>query len=550
MMFEVALAASAHWGDIIAIGLRQNVVLLDAITGITTSVLCGHRYLINSLAFSQDGALLMSGGNDGTVRVWDVQTGGVIRTFDHPFTYFAASISSDGATVALGTDDGTIRLCDVRTGECNSIKMYDGTVTIIKFSPTNSRYFISSSAGLVKQWDIDGGQIGTSYQERGVMDLAWMRDGTRFLSCEAQVATVREAESGAVLVKLDAPGESEPFKLGCFSPDGRFVACAADTTIGVWDITTSEVRLVRHLVGHSDRIQFLAFSSSLISGGFDRSIKFWQSSSFSMNPTPFDPMDARASSREILSIELFAEEGMVVTSYWNGEVKIFDVITGRCKSSFSTPAKGKRVTHLARNSLIIVWCPDAPVDSDSDSDSDCKSDSDTNTAMEYHIWDVYKGQLLRKFHSCLSHIRDLKISGDGSKIFALGYRCIAAASMQTGEELGRVELKSRGAYRLFVRGSKVWVGGPCSGRWDFGGPGVPAFDEFSDGPHLKLTDLRRNISIKPCWMEDIVTKKRVFCSLERYLDCGRELSWDGRYLFNLSPSGEVIMIIDFDPASP
>ena len=144
--------ASAHWGEIIAIGLRYEVVLLDAITRIRTSVLCGHRGLILSLAFSQDGTLLMSGSVDMTVGVWDVQTSGVIRTFYHyPFANFAPSISPDGTTVALGTNDGRVRLWDVRTGKCNSIKMDDGKVKIIEFSPINSRHFISLSGGIMRQ---------------------------------------------------------------------------------------------------------------------------------------------------------------------------------------------------------------------------------------------------------------------------------------------------------------------------------------------------------------------------------------------------------------
>ena len=109
IMFEDYPSASAHWGDTIAIGLRRDVVFLDVITGIRTSVLCGHTDSIHSLAFSQDGTLLMSGSIDGTVRVWDVQTGGVIRTFDRkPWVNSPDSISSDGAVVALGTEDGEI----------------------------------------------------------------------------------------------------------------------------------------------------------------------------------------------------------------------------------------------------------------------------------------------------------------------------------------------------------------------------------------------------------------------------------------------------------
>ena len=543
MMFEDETEASAHWGDIIAIGLKHDVVLLDAITGIRTSVFCGHTGSILSLAFSQDGTLLMSGSEDETVRIWDVQTGGVIRTFDRhrattafipdPSPYSAASLSSDGAIVALGTDDGTVRLCGVQTGECNSIKIHSGSVKAIEFSPINPRHFISSSGTIVEQWDIDGDKIRPSYHGAGyAYDLAWTRDGARFVSCGGDVATVWDAESGAVVVQLGVPDKSSVFSQGCFSPDGRFVACAADTTIWVWDITISGARLVGHLVGHSGLIKFLAFSSSLISGGLDQSIKFWKSSSFSMGLTTSDQVAAHGYFPEIRSIKLFAEEGMVVTSDADGVVKVWDVITGRCKSSFSAPAQGIHDTQLARDTLIIVWCPEAG----------------RYSLVEYHIWDVYKGQLLRKFHSYSSYLLDLKISGDGSKIFRLEYHHIVATSTETGEEVGRVELENEVLFDLFVRGSKVWVNNRRHRIWNFGGPGAPAFEEFPDEPQLGLVNSRRDRDIKPCWMEDIVTERQVFRSLERYLDCGRQLKWDGRYLFNWSPSGEIVMIIDFDPA--
>ena len=587
MMFEDKLTTSAHWGDIIAIGLGYDVVFLDTITGIRTSVLRGHTGSICSLAFSQDGTLLMSGSRDGTAAVWDVQTGGVIRTFDHdpsissdyaicvsgtdydPFTNFAASISSDGAMVALGTDNGTVRLCDIRTGECNSIDMYDGKVIAIEFSPINPQHFISSSGRIVRQLGIDGDQVERSYYEADdVEDLAWMRDGTRFVSCGGKVATVRDAQSGAVVVKLGAPGEYSSSHLGCFSPDGRFVACAADTTIWVWDITISGARLVGHLVGHSGLIKFLAFSPSLISGSLDQSIKFWKSSSCPIDPTTFNRTVAHGPSTSIQSINMFAEEGIVVTSDQNGVVTIWDVMTGRRKSSFSTPAKGRRDTHLAHNTLIIVWCPPPYRNMDRPRPGAAYGDLDTHTGrdparardlarvrdptMEYHIWDVYKGQLLRTFHNSFPFPLDLKISGDGSRIFALGSRCIAAMSMQTGEEVGRVELEGGEVYDLFLRDSKVWVDGPRRGGWDFSGPEVSSFEEFPDGPQLKLVKPRRNREIKPCWMEDVVTNRRVFRSLERYLDRGRQFEWDGRYLFNWSPYGSIkdFMIIDFDPVCP
>ena len=276
-------------------------------------------------------------------------------------------------------------------------QIYDELVTAIEFSPTNSRHLISSSkGGILRQWDIDGDQIGPSYHEADdVRGLAWTRDGTRFVSCARRVATVLKVKSGAVVVRLDAPDEFSSLNRGCFSPDGRLVACAADTTIWVWDITLSGPRLVGHLVGHSNYIEFLAFSSSLISRGFDLTTKFWKSSSFPMDLTTSVQMAARGPFPKIKSINMFAEEGMVVTSDEDGVVKIWDVMTGRSKSSFSTAAKGRRDTHLASDTLIIVWCIGASADAD--------------TGVQFHMWDVHKGQLIRKFHSSLSRVRDLRI---------------------------------------------------------------------------------------------------------------------------------------------
>ena len=105
------------------------------------------------------------------------------------------------------------------------------------------------------------------------MHVAYTSGGTRFVSCAGSVATVRDSESGAVLAKLRAPKQGVKFHHCCFSPDGRFVACAAGDIMYVWDIAGSGARLVGDLVGHSRRIISTAFSSYLVSGPRDRSVK-------------------------------------------------------------------------------------------------------------------------------------------------------------------------------------------------------------------------------------------------------------------------------------
>lgn len=541
----------AHWGDTIAIGKESDVVLLDAITGRRTSVLSGHAYNIHSLAFSLDGTLLVSGSVDKTVKLWDIQTGGVIKTFsDPPFLPSTVSISSDCTTIASGTHDGTIRLWDIRTGKCRPVaNRHDNMITAITFSPTNPRHLISSSYdGTVRKWDVDGHQIGTPYREEtGVENVAYASDGARFVSCGGAAATVRETESGMVVVKLDAPKKKAKVKYSCFSPDGRFVACATGGAIYVWDIANSEARLVGNLVGHARSIRFIAFSTSLISGS-DLSVKFWQSSSFLTDSIATNNIPPPPGSSPIISANLFAEDGTIVTSDSSGVVKTWEFTTGRSKSSFSTPSKGVQDTHLAGDTLIVVWCPVGD--------------------KEYHIWDVGKGELLRTVGSSLDEIVDLRISGDGSKIFGAGSTHIEARSIHSGEDAGIVEHGNRGLslHALFrdkkeglssdflvVRGCKVWLAESNDAGWDFEGREVSPFtitNEFLDQSRLRLVDgPSKQYTVKPVWIQDTVTGRSIFHLPARYLASGMKRRWDGRYLLVWSPSGEM-MVMDFSCVFP
>ena len=523
----------AYQGDTIAVGLESNVELLDAITGVRTSVLQGHREKILSIAFSLDGTLLVSRSLDRTIKLWDIQTGGVIRTFDDQFCRVSvASISPDSTTIALGTIDGSICLWDVRTGECHPIRTgWGGKVVVVSFSPVDSRCLIFSlQTGGIEQWDVDcnPGGISRSRNSWGphhrVLDFAYAPDGTRFVSCGQQGATVRDSKSGVVVVELGG----ERLSKCCFSPDGRFVACSGDTTIRIWDITIPGGRLVGSLVGHSKPITFLAFFSTLVSGSSDQSVKFWQSSSFLAESTTTNHVATLPPpvSAPIRSVKLFVEDSAVVTGDSSGVVKTWDLVTGTCKSSFSTPAQGPHDTYLEGDTLIIVWLTAG------------------RSKDQYHVWDVYKGQLLRTLCPPSYNVGRLKISGDGTKIFGLGVTHIEAVSMQTGD-ICRVELEERRTPNFFVHGFKVGISNSCGMGWDFGASESPSFGEFPDRPRLELVDRSGGNEFEPRWVEDTVTKRLVFRLPEKYAKPGTKVEWDGRCLLIWSKSGEVF-VIDFD----
>jgi len=356
-------SALAHRGDTIAVGLSSNnIVIIDAITGTRKSVLSEHTETVLSLVFSPDGTLLVSGSEDKTVKLWDLQTGGTIKTFSgHDSAVPSVSISPDSTTIASGSRDGTIHLWDVRTGKCHhTVIHHKSGVTAVSFSPVSSRRLISSSVdSSVRQWDVDGNQIGSPCLDAvAVTHVAYTSDGTRFVSCGGTVATVRDSESGVKVVRIDIGNWT--FRYGCFSPNGRFLALAAGDAVYVWDITASEPRLVDKFIGHTGDVISVVFSASLISGSQDRSVKFWQIGSSSLlNAVSTSGKPKLHVPAAIESVALFAKDGIAVTKDWSGIEKTWDIATGECKSIRRTGIIGetgvpKEVPDKPRSRLIFV----------------------------------------------------------------------------------------------------------------------------------------------------------------------------------------------------
>jgi len=515
------------WKDTMAVSSGSHIIILSAITGSQVAVLSGHTDAVRSLIFSLDVALLVSGSRDTTAKLWDLQTGGVIRTFcGHTGHVCSVSISPDSTTLASGSTDKSIRLWGVWTGECFCV--IDGHIAWVRsvsFSPTNSQHLVSSSGDhTIKQWDINGHQIGPTHEGDGV---AFSLDGTHFVSWWKGVATVQNSESGVVTTKLQA--HSDDLRCCCFSPSGEFVAGCVNHTIYVWDITLSDPHLFKTFVGHTDNITALTFSSSLISASVDNSVRFWQIGA-SADPVTTDVMSTPPTSASIESVSLQVRKGIAISSDSDGVVKTWDILTGLCKGSSQTPAKGQasRDAQLIEDRVILVWYAEEKI----------------------HIWDVEKDELVKTVDTPETYAQGIRISEDGSKVFCLTEKSIQAWYIWTGEPVGKVVGCSTSNLDPFhADGSKIWVHSSDSSTegWDFGILGsspIPLPDTFPNRPHLDLNIPHNLWGTSESRIEDAVTRTNVFQLVERYAKpC--DARWDGQYLIAGYMSGEVL-ILDFN----
>ena len=121
----------------------------------------GHTSAVNDIAFSKTGALLVSASSDMSLKLWNLKTFAVVKTFvGHEHTVSGAAFTPDDQSVVSCSRDRTIRLWAVETGYCvKSLTGHDDWVRRVVVSPDGASLASCSNDQTARVWNLQAGAV-------------------------------------------------------------------------------------------------------------------------------------------------------------------------------------------------------------------------------------------------------------------------------------------------------------------------------------------------------------------------------------------------------
>lgn len=249
----------------------------DRLAGSTAS---GHSQPIIDVELSADGRLLATLGRDQLIRLWTLGKSYPLAQ-EHPVFGKSArglAISADGSSMAVGNDTGAVQVWTL-AGDARPMRLtgHSRPVWAIAFSPDSKFLATGDRSGELRLWNLASGDLRWSVAvgQGSVWSLVFIDDGRRLVTASDGGVQLRTAQTGAAEASLEQRGGN--ITRAALSPDGRSLAVAAtDGRVRLWDLANAT--MTREIAAEDGVVWSVAFSpdgSSLATASSDEVVALW-----------------------------------------------------------------------------------------------------------------------------------------------------------------------------------------------------------------------------------------------------------------------------------
>lgn len=280
---------------------------------------------------------------------------------DNPGTIWSVDFAPDGNRIAAAIEDGSVRIWDVQTQTLlNSFNAHRGIVWIVAYHPSRPMIASSGDDGLVKLWDSESLEVIREWDcGSSVRGIAFSPDGQRFTAGnrEGQLR-VFDIDSSDELLTTTHDGAI--FGVD-YSADGKLIATVgSDKIVRLFDAETLQER--QSLAGHDGPIYNVKFAPKgpmIASVGWNKNVRIWNTD------TGTETMSLVGSEGDIWGVSFCRDANHLVTGEQMGAARVWDLATGQPVATLrghssavhnvSLDSTAHRIATSSRDGTIRVW---------------------------------------------------------------------------------------------------------------------------------------------------------------------------------------------------
>jgi WD40 repeat protein len=302
-----ALRAAVEAADVAPTADADGALRVALASDFLRRTLRGHENAVWTAAFSPDGKVVVTGGDDRTARVWDAATGRTMHVLrGHLLPVSSVVFSPDGTRVVTAAGDGTARIWSVGSGKLLHLLLqhpgstpsaapditgdHDVSVSGAAFSPNGKLVVTAGGDGTARVWNVASGRsvrvlrggerkietdVAGADRVHAVQDARFSSDGKRIVTAGADgTARIWDAGTGRRLETLSTG--ADPVRRAAFSPDGTRMLTLGDEVARIWDVATH--RLLHVLSYPDDSLTSAAFSPNgrlVVTSEFSGTVGIW-----------------------------------------------------------------------------------------------------------------------------------------------------------------------------------------------------------------------------------------------------------------------------------
>lgn len=413
---------------------HKNILLLDVKSFEIIRVFTGHQAGVNSVCYSPNGMLVLSGSSDGSIRIWETDTGKQIKMIFANRSIETVCVSMDGkcllASGYCSNENNNIQVWNInfdKRANYNSFPLFSKVKDANTILENNN--IVSDEIANIEENVKDNKHVEVYRLIKEFQKKKGQKNDKRILDIKNQYCLLRGFK------KISIPdawcvstlkGHKDEVITTCFSPNNKIIGSSSrDKTIKIWDITSERViKTIPMKTAYTYALQFLLNGEFILSGGYTDVIRVWNINS----------------GREVRRFTGF--DGYIITEGFNisfspdGNLSLLEsFLEGRLliNNNWGKEIRKYKALHLMNTS---VFSPDGKY---------ILSGFDYGGII---LWDIYSGREIINLQGHKSRIMHLKFFANGKKALSVSsehsdiYMRLIIWNVETGSIISDVQYEN------------------------------------------------------------------------------------------------------------